>query len=69
MSDSQMTDFFQGRLEGLLLAASHYEANIKGSLDPHQVATILRAIAEVEVEAHPDRFRGKPDLQAPSVFG
>ena len=69
MSDSTMMAYFEGRLEGLLLAANHYEANIKGSFDPHQVATILRAMADIEVKAHPDRFHGKPDLQGQSAFG
>ena len=69
MGNSPMESYFQGRLQGLLLAASHYEANIKGSFDPHQVATILRAMAEIEVKAHPDRFQGKPDLQGRRAFG
>jgi hypothetical protein len=60
--------YFEGRLQGLLLAANLYEANIKGSFDPHQVATILRAMAEIEVRVHPDRFQGKPDLQGPNAF-
>lgn len=76
MSDSAMRAYdlarrayFEGRLQGLLLAANHYEANIKGLFDPHQVALILRAMAEIEVKAHPDRFEGKPDLQGQSAFG
>ena len=62
--DPSMTIYFQGRLAGLLLAATYYEANIKSSFDPHQVATILRAMAAIEVNAHPCRYQEEPDLQA-----
>jgi hypothetical protein len=42
--------------------------DIKGSFDPSQVATIPRAMADIEVKAHPDRLQGKPDLQGPNAF-
>lgn len=67
--DLARSAYFEGRLEGLLLAANHCESNIKGSFDPHQVATILRGMADIEVKAHPDRFQGNPDLQGQNAFG
>lgn len=50
MSDQMVTAFLAGRLMGLKFAAQHFESNIKGSLDPKQVDTMLRALADVEEE-------------------
>jgi hypothetical protein len=53
MDDSWML----GYIEGKRAAAEHYERNIKGSFNPHQVAIILRALADIE-----DGIRDYPQL-------
>jgi hypothetical protein len=53
-----MSDWTAGYIEGkraaLEAAAQHFEQNIKGSFDPHQVAIILRALADIDEKVSPD---------------
>jgi hypothetical protein len=42
-----MDAWMTGYIEGKLAAAQYFEENIKGSFDPHQVAIILRAFANI----------------------
>jgi hypothetical protein len=42
-----MDAWMTGYIEGKLAAAQYFEENIKGSFDPHQVAIILRAFADI----------------------
>jgi hypothetical protein len=43
-----MDAWMLGYIEGERAAAAHYERNVKGSFNPHQVAIILRALADIE---------------------
>jgi hypothetical protein len=56
--EAQMGDwlagYIEGKQQGLEAAARHFERNINGSFDSRQVATILRAFAEIEEKIGPD---------------
>ena len=43
-----MDAWMLGYIEGKRAAAEHYERNIKGSFNPHQIEIILRALADIE---------------------
>jgi hypothetical protein len=44
----------EGKLVAFEMAAQHFEQNIKGLFNPHQVAIILRALAEIEEKVSPE---------------
>ena len=56
--EAQMNDWMIGYVEGkrqaLLIAAQHFEQNIKGRFNPQQVAVIVRALADVDEKISPD---------------
>jgi hypothetical protein len=49
-----MDTWMLGYIEGKRAAAEHYERNIRGSFNPHQVAIILRALADIEEKITPE---------------
>jgi hypothetical protein len=46
-----------GYIDGKRAAAEYFEQNIKGSFNPHQVATILRALADIEERLLPQPWK------------
>jgi hypothetical protein len=56
-----MDAWMLGYIEGKRAAAEHYERNIKGSFNPHQVAIILRALADIEEGI-------SPQVETPSML-
>jgi len=48
-------DWKDGRLAGIEFAAKYFEGFIKSSLEPKQVATMLRAIIIIEEKLGPSR--------------
>lgn len=54
--DYLMAAYIEGRRMGLEAAAQHFESCIKVPLEPKQVATMLRALAEIEEKVSPNRL-------------
>jgi len=52
-----LAGYMEGRRMGMEAAALHFEGYIKAPLEPKQVATMLRALAEIEDRLNPNRPR------------